>query len=99
MTRTPSRPVPLPSSAEQDRLELELQLGQPMQGPSQLRPDLLSGLGLPLQRWRQLGACPTASPRAGELELAIPHHWTDEQKQRLSLELAEHDLRPRFQLA
>jgi len=99
MTRTPSRPVPLPSSAEQERLELELLLGQPMLGPSQLRPDLLSELGLPLHRWRQLGACPTASPRAGELELAIPHHWNDEQKQRLSLELEEHDLRPRFQLA
>jgi type IV pilus assembly protein PilB len=99
MTRTPSRPVPLPSSAEQERLELELLLGQPVLGPSQLRPDLLQDLGLPQQRWRQLGACPTAPPRAGELDLAIPHHWNDEQKQRLTLELQGHDLRPRFQLA
>jgi type IV pilus assembly protein PilB len=99
MTRTPSRPVPLPSSAEQERLELELLLGQPVLGPGQLRPDLFQDLGLPLQRWRQLGACPAASPRAGELDLAIPHHWTDEQKQRLTQELQGHDLRPRFQLA
>jgi type IV pilus assembly protein PilB len=99
MTRTPSRPVPLPSSAEQERLELELLLGQPVLGPGQLRPDLFQDLGLPLQRWRQLGACPTASPRAGELDLAIPHQWNDEQKQRLAQELQGHDLRPRFQLA
>jgi type IV pilus assembly protein PilB len=99
MTYSPSRPVPLPSSTEQQRLELELLLGQPVLGATQLRPELLDELGLPLQRWRQLGACPTASPKAGELALAIPHHWNDEQKQRLILELAAHDLKPRFQLA
>jgi type IV pilus assembly protein PilB len=99
MTYSPSRPVPLPNSTEQQRLELELLLGQPVLGATQLRPELMGELGLPLQRWRQLGACPTASPKAGELALAIPHHWNDEQKQRLTLELAAHDLKPRFQLA
>ena len=99
MTSSPSRPVPLPSSAEQQRLELELLLGEPVLPPSQLRPELVGEPGLSLQRWRQLGACPTASPRAGELSLAIPHHWNDEQKQRLTLELAGHGLEPRFQLA
>jgi type IV pilus assembly protein PilB len=99
MTISPSRPVPLPSSAEQQRLELELLLGQPVLSASQLRPELLGGLGLSLQRWRQLGVCPTSSPQAGELALAIPQHWNDEQKQRLTLELADHGLKPRFQLA
>ncbi len=99
MTPSPSRPVPLPSSTEQQRLELELLLGQPVLGATQIRPELLGELGLPLQRWRQLGACPTASPRAGELALAVPHHWNEEQRQRLTLELANHGLQPRFQLA
>ena len=99
MTISPSRPVPLPSSAEQQRLELELLLGQPVLSVNQLRPELLGGLGLSLQRWRQLGVCPTSSPQAGELALAIPYHWNEEQKQRLTLELASHGLKPRFQLA
>jgi type IV pilus assembly protein PilB len=99
MTPSPSRPVPLPSSTEQQRLELELLLGHPVLGATQIRPELLGELGLPLQRWRQLGACPTASPRAGELALAVPHHWNEEQRQRLTLELANHGLQPRFQLA
>ena len=99
MTISPSRPVPLPSSAEQQRLELELLLGQPVLSANQLRPELLGGLGLSLQRWRQLGVCPTSSPQAGELALALPYHWNEEQKQRLTLELASHGLKPRFQLA
>jgi type IV pilus assembly protein PilB len=99
MTHSPSRPVPLPSSTEQQRLELELLLGQPVLGSAQLKPELLGELGLPLQRWRQLGACPTASPKPGELAVAIPHHWNDEQKQHLTLELGNHDFKPRFQLA
>ena len=99
MTHSPSRPVPLPSSTEQQRLELELLLGQPVLGSAQLKPEVLDELGLPLQRWLQLGACPTASPKPGELAVAIPHHWNDEQKQRLTLELAGHDFKPRFQLA
>jgi type IV pilus assembly protein PilB len=99
MTATPPRPVPLPSSAAQQRLELELLLGQPVLGADQLRPELLATLGLPVQHWQQLGACPAAPPRAGELDLAIPHHWSDEQRQQLSQELVGHGLRPRFQLA
>ena len=99
MTRSPSRPVPLPNSPEQQRLELELLLGEPVLSSSQLKPDLLGELVLPMHRWQQLGACPTAPPQEGELWLAIPHQWNEEQKQRLSVELAGHNLRPRFQLA
>ncbi len=99
MTATPPRPVPLPSSAAQQRLELELLLGQPVLEADQLKPELLANLGLTVQHWQQLGACPTAPPSGDELDLAIPHPWTTEQRQQLTQELTDHGLRPRFHLA
>jgi type IV pilus assembly protein PilB len=99
MTLSPSRPVPQPSSAEQQRLELELLLGEPVLTQTQLRPDLIGDLVLPLERWRQLAACPTAPPQGGQLCIAIPNHWSDDQKHGLARELEERHLKARFQLA
>jgi len=99
MTLSPSRPVPQPSSAEQQRLELELLLGEPVLTQTQLRPDLIGDLVLPLERWRQLAACPTAPPQGGQLCIAIPNRWSDDQKHNLARELEGHHLKPRFQLA
>jgi type IV pilus assembly protein PilB len=99
MTLSPSRPVPQPSSAEQQRLELELLLGEPVLTQTQLRPDLIGDLVLPLERWRQLAACPTAPPQGGQLCIAIPSHWNDDQKLDLTRELEGRTLKPRFQLA
>ncbi len=99
MALSPSRPVPQPSSAEQQRLELELLLGEPVLTQTQLRPDLIGDLVLPQERWRQLAACPTAPPQGGQLCIAIPNHWSDDQKHNLARELEGHHLKPRFQLA
>ena len=57
MTLTPSRPVPAATTPEQQRLELELLLGEPVLGRDQLRPELLGQTVWPLERWRELGAC------------------------------------------
>jgi type IV pilus assembly protein PilB len=65
MTLSPSRPVPQPSSAEQQRLELELLLGEPVLTQTQLRPDLIGDLVLSLERWRQLAACPHRATPGG----------------------------------
>ena len=99
MALSPSRPVPQPSSAEQQRLELELLLGEPVLTQAQLKPDLIGDLMLPLERWQHLAACPTAAPQGGQLCIAIPNHWSDDQKHDLARELKAHNLTPTFQLA
>jgi type IV pilus assembly protein PilB len=99
MTLTPTRPIPVASSRDQQRLELELLLGEALLDRSQLRPELLGSTGLPLQRWQELGACPIAPPQAGRLELAVPGEWGAKQKSALDQELAQQGLRGLFRMA
>ncbi|MEB3354018.1 MAG: GspE/PulE family protein [Cyanobacteriota bacterium] len=99
MTLTPSRPVPAATSAAQQRLELELLLGEPVLGRDQLRPELLGRLVWPLERWRELGACPSADPMGSRLAVAISAAWTAERKEELRQALAAENLQPHFQLA
>jgi type IV pilus assembly protein PilB len=99
MTLTPSRPVPAATSAAQQRLELELLLGEPVLGRDQLRPELLGQQVWPLERWRELGACPSADPMGNTLAVAISTAWTAERKEELRQALAAVNLQPHFQLA
>ena len=99
MTLTPSRPVPAATSPEQQRLEVELLMGEPVLGRDQLRPELLGNTGLPLRRWQELGACPASPPQGGQLDVAVPSRWGEEERRGIGQNLAGQGLRPRFQLA
>lgn len=99
MTLTPSRPVPAATTPEQQRLELELLLGEPVLGRDQLRPELLGQTVWPLERWRDLGACPTSDPMAGKLAVAISSDCPPERKQELVQALEAEGLKPQLQLA
>ena len=86
MTLTPSRPVPPAATAAQQRLEVELLLGE-----SVLTGEELAEAGGARWSWsaqftadqcRQLGCLPVR--RDGEtLLLAVPTQWTHEQRQQL----------------
>ena len=90
MTLTPTRPVPEASSEKQQRLEVELLVGEPvlqvfeLQGLGQEL--LLAGKGLPTARWRELGALPLQEIN-GRLVVAIPSNWGEQQRQDLNGEL------------
>ena len=90
MSLTPTRPVPEASSEKQQRLEVELLLGEPvlqvfeLQGLGQEL--LLAGKGLPTARWRELGALPLQEIN-GRLVVAIPSNWGEQQRQDLIGEL------------
>lgn len=90
MTLSPSRPVPEASSEEQQRLEVELLVGEPVLQAKELEPAgqslLLAGTGLSSERWRELGALPLGL-NDGRLSVAIPSHWGPLQRQELSDEL------------
>ncbi len=86
MTLTPTRPVPAAASADQQRLEVELLLGEAV-----LTRQELQAAGEERWRWAQafsqercrpLGCLPVAHSN-GELVLAIPSHWGAEQRQQL----------------
>ena len=86
MTLTPTRPVPAAASADQQRLEVELLLGEAV-----LTRQELQAAGDERWRWAQafsqehcrpLGCLPVAHSN-GELVLAIPSHWGAEQRQHL----------------
>ena len=86
MTLTPTRPVPAAASADQQRLEVELLLGEAV-----LTRQELQAAGEERWRWAQafsqehcrpLGCLPVAHSN-GELVLAIPSHWGAEQRQHL----------------
>ena len=78
MTLTPSRPVPEASSEEQQRLEVELLVGEPVLQAIELQALgldlLLTGKGLPEARWRELGALPLEEAN-GRLVVAVPSNW------------------------
>jgi len=86
MTLTPTRPVPAAASADQQRLEVELLLGEAV-----LTRQELQAAGEERWRWAQafsqehcrpLSCLPVAHSN-GELVLAIPSHWGAEQRQQL----------------
>lgn len=90
MTLTPSRPVPEAVSEEQQRLEVELLVGEPVLRAIELEATgpglLLAGKGLSADRWRELGALPLQETDGG-LIVAVPSHWAPDQRQQLSEEL------------
>ena len=90
MTLTPSRPVPAATTADQQRLEVELLLGEAV-----LTHQELQAAGDSRWEWhpafsrdscRRLGCLPV-SHNQGSLVVAIPSHWGPEQRQAV-LELA-----------
>ncbi len=99
MTLSPARPVPEAVSAAQQRLEIELLRGESVLSAEQLQPEQLQNTVLPLERWLQLGACPAGEPEAGQLPVAVPSHWDQEQRQQLAGELNRKGYLPRFRLA
>ena len=86
MTLTPTRPVPEASSEEQQRLEVELLVGEPVLQGIELQAAgqdlLLAGKGLSTERWRELGALPLLEAN-GRLSVAVPSHWVQKQRQEL----------------
>lgn len=102
MTLTPSRPVPEASSEEQQRLEVELLVGEPVLQATELQTlgqDLLfKGKGLPEARWRELGALPLQEAK-GRLVVAVPSNWGAQQRQNLSEELQRAGFNAELKLA
>lgn len=102
MTLTPSRPVPEAVSEEQQRLEVELLLGEPVLPAIELETTgpnlLLTGKGLSTDRWRKLGALPLAETADG-LIVAVPTHWGPDQRQVLSTELQRAGFNAHLKLA
>ena len=94
MTLSLTRPVPEATSSEQQRLEVELLLQQPVLSPGELLradPSLIAAHG-PRSRghWQRWGTLPLL--QAGPLlQLAVPTHWGEEERQQL---LSELNLRP-----
>ena len=102
MTLTPSRPVPEASSEEQQRLEVELLVGEPVLPAIELQALgldlLLTGKGLPEARWRELGALPLQEAN-GRLVVAVPSNWGGQQRQDLSEELQRAGFNAELKLA
>jgi type IV pilus assembly protein PilB len=102
MTLTPARPVPDASSAEQQRLEVELLLREPVLNTEQLAladRSLLEGAGpLTLSRARSL-TCLPLSHQNGLLAVAVPTYWGPAERQALVDELAAAGLQAALQLA
>jgi len=102
MTLTPSRPVPEASSEEQQRLEVELLVGEPVLQAIELQAkglDLLQkGKGLPEARWRELGALPLQEAN-GSLVVAVPSNWGGQQRQDLIEELQRAGFNAELKLA
>ena len=102
MTLTPTRPVPEASSEKQQRLEVELLVGEPVLQAFELqilgRELLLVGKGLPTARWRELGALPLQEIN-GRLVIAVPSNWGDQQRQNLNEELQRAGFEAELKLA
>ena len=102
MTLTPARPVPEASSAEQQRLEVELLLREPVLSDEQLAQadrSLLAGAGpLTLERARSLSCLPLRL-QDGRLAVAIPTYWGPAERQSLIDELASGGMQAALHLA
>ena len=102
MTLTPTRPVAEAQSPEQQRLEVELLLGEPVLRPEDLeRADhglLTDDQPIRVARWKELGCLPLQ--RDGQtLQVAIPTHWGPPSQQSLAEELSGAGLTASFNLA
>ena len=90
MPLNPGRPVPEASSEKQQRLEVELLVGEPVLQALELQglgqELILAGKGLPTARWREIGAMPIQEVN-GRLVVAVPSNWGDQQRQDLNDEL------------
>jgi type IV pilus assembly protein PilB len=86
MTLTPSRPVPTATTAAQQRLEVELLLGEPVLTESELRQAGAERWGwldvLSRSRCQELGCLPVRQGPEG-LVVAVPTHWGAEPRQQL----------------
>ena len=91
MTLTPTRPVPAATSAAQQRLEVELLLGEVV-----VSSEELNDAGAERWQWhpsfnatqcKALGCLPIAQNN-GMLVVAVPSHWGTERRQSL-IQLAE----------
>ena len=86
MSVTPSRPVPAAATAGQQRLEVELLLGEAVLSTAELAAAGLErwrwSPAFPEQRCRELGCLPVANGPGG-LVMAVPSHWSAEQRQQL----------------
>ena len=86
MSVTPSRPVPAATTAGQQRLEVELLLGEAVLSTAELAAAGLERWRwspvFPQQRCRELGCLPVANGPGG-LVMAVPSHWSAEQRQLL----------------
>jgi type IV pilus assembly protein PilB len=84
MTLTPTRPVPAATSAEQQRLEVELLLGEAVLTRQELQAAGEERWGwataFSQQPCLELGCLPIAHTN-GQMVLAIPSHWGSEQRQ------------------
>lgn len=102
MTLSPVRPVPDAASPEQQRLEVELLLGERVATPLELTtadPTLLNGgSGITAERWRAIGALPLRRDDHA-LVVAVPSHWGPQQREALLQELGDQARGCRFQLA
>lgn len=86
MTLTPTRPVPAAATADQQRLEVELLLGEAVLTRQELQ---VAGeerwhwaQAFSRERCRELSCLPVAHSN-GQLALAIPSHWGAQQRQNL----------------
>jgi type IV pilus assembly protein PilB len=102
MTLTPIRPVPDASSSEQQRLEVELLLREPVLDTAQLSQADSQLLGpaepLNLERARTLCCLPLLRQH-NQLSVAIPTYWGAAERQGLSEELAAKGLQATMHLA
>jgi type IV pilus assembly protein PilB len=86
MTLTPTRPVPAAATADQQRLEVELLLGeavltrQELQAAGEERWHWAQAFSR--ERCRELSCLPVAHSN-GQLAMAIPSHWGAQQRQNL----------------
>lgn len=102
MTLTTRRPVPDATTAEQQRLEVELLLREPVLQPAELDgadPQLLGPAGLlTVERARELGALPLQRQN-GAASIAVPTHWSSDERQALIAELAGRGVAGELKLA
>jgi type IV pilus assembly protein PilB len=91
MTLTPARPVPAAQTAVQQRLEVELLMGEQVLSPDVLSRGRSNGSEgdqpLSLERSTQLG-CLVMGREGNRLTVAIPTYWGMEQRLSLTEELA-----------
>ncbi|MEA5423486.1 GspE/PulE family protein [Synechococcus sp. CCY9202] len=102
MTLTPIRPVADALFPEQQRLEVELLLGEPVLRPQDLeRADhrlMADDQPIRVERWRELGCLPLQQ-NGQALQVAIPTHWGPASQQSLAEELTDAGLTASFNLA